>query len=131
MTPDSVARQQTKLYRRKGAKNYPGDFTEELFGSFNAVSGGDTTVAPAVAGSKIRVLSYSLSCVAAGVATVGFYSNPSVGADAVSPTISLAANQFVAESSEIGLFETFAGESLVVAVATNNVGIRLTYIYVD
>ncbi len=124
--------QQGRLYRRKGTgSEYTGDYVTEQFYFGNATAGADNSIAGAVTGSKIRILSYSLSCVSAGAATVRFYSNPSATVHPISQTITLAANQFVSESSAFGLFETFTSESLVVVPTTNIVGVRVTWIYTD
>ena len=132
--PVQPFRRQGQAHKRKGAGSalqYDGAYTAELFTFTNATAGTDKAVITAVAGSKIRVLSYSLSGAAGGVATVTFNSKPAGAGTAIAPLVSLAANGFVAESDNNGLFETAVSEGLTATVATNTVGIRVTYILVD
>lgn len=131
MTQYMNARQQGHLFRRKGTGDYTGDFVTEAYTFANCAAGSDTSLVSQIVGSRIRVLSYSLSCVTTGPATVIFYSGPSASARPRTQTISLAANQFVTEASEVGLFDTVAGDNLTVVATTNIVGVRVTYIYVD
>lgn len=123
-------RVQSHAHKTKGVgtlnQQMEGAYTAELFAKLDATAGGDREVVAAVAGYKIRVLSYGLSCVTAGVATAVFKS----ATTAISPTYSLAANGNAAESDNNGLFETVAGEALNLTPATNTVGVRVTYILV-
>lgn len=127
-------RRQGQLYKRKGigsALAYDGAYTTELYAFVNAGVGTDTSVVAAVAGSKIRVLSVSLSGGAAGVSTITFNTKPGGAGTAISPLISLAANGWAAADSEFGLFETTVSQGLSVTVATTAVGVRVTYVLVD
>lgn len=77
--------------------------------SIAASSSGDNTVVAAVAGKRIRVLSYML--VAAGAVTVRFESG--AGGTALSGQMSLAANGgAVANFNQGGWFQTAAGSLL-------------------
>lgn len=122
-------RRQEQAHKRKGTGVHEssGAYTSELFAFANATAGGDRQVVAAVAGSKIRVLSYSVSGAAGGAATATFKS----ATTAISALLSIAANGFVAESDNNGLFETAAGEALNITPATSTVGVRVTYILVD
>ncbi len=122
-------KRQGQLYKRKGAASqagYDGAYTAETFAIINAAAGGDREVVAAVAGARIRVLSYSVSAPAGG-GTAVFKS----ASTAISPTITLGANAFVSEAHEAGLFETAEGEALNVTPVTSTMGVRVTYILVD
>jgi hypothetical protein len=123
------ARRQSAAYLRKGtgAGATAQQWSSELFGFANVAVGVATSIQAAVAGSRIRVISYSLSGAAAGAATATFNSASS----AKSPLISLGANGFAAESDPLGLFETNVGEALTLTVTGNTVGVRFTYVLVD
>lgn len=127
--PSLSVRVQSHAHKTKGAINdmSGGAYTAELF-AFANVAAGTSDVVAAVAGKKIRVLSYSVSGAAGGVATATFIS--STGSAAISPLISLGANGFVHEADNNGLFETAAGDKLQLTAATNTVGVRVTYILV-
>ncbi len=133
-SPTQPFRRQGQAHKRKGAGNqagYDGAYTTELFAIANLTAGTDGAIITAVAGSRIRVLSYSISGAAGGVATITFNSKPSGGGAAISQLISLPANGFAAESDNNGLFQTVVGEGLTATTATSTVGIRITYILVD
>ena len=123
-------RRQGQGHKTQGSGNqaaFDGAFTPELYAFVNATTGADRTVVAASTAKKIRVLSYSLSGPAGSVSTITI---KSATAGAISPLISLAANGFAAESDNNGLFETTAGEALVVTTSAT-VGVRVTYILVD
>jgi len=129
-------RYQGKAHKRQGGNTAAdgaadGAYTGELYAFVNAGVGTDTSVVAAVAGSRIRVLSYSLSGGAAGVSTATFNSKPGGAGVAISPLNSLAANGQKAEADNNGLFQTAVGEGLSITVATTAVGVRVTYILVD
>lgn len=127
-------RRQGQAHKSKGAGSalaYDGAYTAETFVFKNLAAGVDGSIVAAVAGKKIRVLSYSVSGAAGGVSTITFNSKPAGAGTAISNLISLAANGFAAESDNNGLFETAAGEGLTATVVTNTVGLRITYILVD
>lgn len=133
MGPVQVVKRQAQFYKRKGTgtSEASGAYTAELFAFANAAAGTDVNVVTAVSGSKIRVISMSLSGAAGGVATVTFNSKPGGAGTAISPLYSLAANGFIESDCELGLFETTVSQGLTVTVATNTVGVRVTYILVD
>lgn len=126
--PVQSFRRTGQAHKTKGSTglDYEGAYTAEAF-KFANVAAGTTELVAAVAAKKIRVLSYSLSGVTAGVSTSIFKS----ATNAISHTISLAANGNSSEADNNGLFETAAGEALNLTVATNTVGVRLTYILVN
>ena len=105
----------------------------ELFGRANiAAATTDGAIIAAVAAKKIRVLSYSVSALAAAATTATFTSKPGGAGTAVSHLISLAANGNSSEDSEFGLFETAAGEGLSLTTGAGaGVGVRVTYVLVD
>lgn len=78
----------------------------------------------AVATQKIRVLSYTVSSDSA--CSIKFDSGASVST--VSQDIYLAANGSLSTSSELGLFESTAGEKLV-AVVTGSANVSVTISY--
>lgn len=108
-----------------------GAYTSELFAFANVAAGTDGAVISAVAGSKIRVLSYAVSGAAGGVATITFNSKPSGSGTAITNLFSLPANGNINEADNNGLFETASGEGLTATVGTNTVGVRITYILVS
>jgi len=80
-------------------------------------------VIPAVAGVKLRVVSYTISVDAA--CTVQFQSDE---VDNITGAFALAANQVVTVNSPLGAFETDTGDKLnVVITGAANVGITLAY----
>jgi len=85
----------------------------------------DSAIVTAVAGKKIRVLTYILS--ASGTASaVTFNSKPSGAGAAISPT--LKAGDPVPQFLEFGWFETVAGEGLSVTTgAGSTTGIQVIY----
>lgn len=130
----SVIRRQGQFFRGLGdGTPAGGGYLAEKFAIANVAAGTtDGAVVAAVSGKKIRVLSYSLSALAAGATTATFTSKPGGAGSAVSPVISLGANGFAAESSDSGLFETVAGQGLSLTTAAGaGVGVRVTYIEVD
>lgn len=127
---------QEQAYKRKGVLSprtmAGGAWTSELFAFVNATGATtDFAVVAAVAGSRIRVLSYALSAVVTGVSSGTFTSKPGGAGTAISPLISLPLNGFVSEDSAIGLFQTAVGEGLSITTGLNIVGVRVTYILVD
>ncbi len=84
-----------------------------------------TTIVPAVAGKRIRVLSIVLAAETAG--TIQWRSSPS--STNLSGVIALAANGIYSAACESGLIETESGESLVL-VHTMSVGGHLSYLEV-
>ena len=133
-SPSFTTRRQDQAHKRKGvgsALAYDGAYTGELFAFVNAAAGTDVAVIAAVAGSRIRVLSYALSGAAGGVATATFTSKPGGAGTAISNLFSIAANGFINEADNNGLFQTSVGQGLSITVATNTVGVRITYILVD
>lgn len=127
-------RRQSQGHKRKGAGSqagYDGAYTGELYAFANVAAGTDGAIITAVAGSRIRVLSYAVSGAAGGVATITFNSKPSGAGTAISCLISLAANGNFHEDDNNGLFQTAADEGLTATVGTNTVGVRITYILVD
>lgn len=134
MEPVQLVRRQSQGHKRKGVGSqfgYDGAYTGELYAFVNAAVAVDTAVVAASTGSKIRVLSYGVSCVAAGAGTVVFNTKPAGAGTAISQTIALPANGNVAESDNNGLFETAVSNGLSVTVTGNIVGVRVTYILVD
>lgn len=133
--PVQAFRRQSQGHKRKGAGSqaaYDGAYTAELFAKANITgSTTDGALVTAVAGAKIRVLSYSVSCVSTGGSSAVFNTKPSGAGTAISHLISLAASGFASEADNNGLFETAAGEGLTVTTGTNIVGVRVTYILVD
>ena len=133
-SPVQMIRRQSQAHKRKGLTTDAADgaYTAELFAKANiAASQTDSAFIAAVTGSKIRVLSYSVSCVTAGASTIIFTSKPAGAGAAISPTISLAANGNAAEADNNGLFETVVSEGLSITTGGNIVGVRVTYILVD
>ena len=138
--PVQSFKRQGQMNKRKGAGTgiganaidmAEGAYTSELFAIANAAAGTDVAVITAVAGARIRVLSYSVSGAAGGVSTTTFNTKPAGAGSAISPLISLPTNGFAHEADENGLFQTAVGEGLTVTVATNTVGIRVTYMLCD
>jgi hypothetical protein len=74
----------------------------------------------AVSNTKLRVLSYSLSTDAP--CTVKFQSQ---GSDDITGDIFLAKNQFISNSSDIGLFETDTGDKLNIVITKESLPVRL------
>ena len=135
-TPVESFISQGGAYKRAGVlvprTSAGGAWTDELFAFVNATGATtDFAVVAAVAGSRIRVLSYSLSAVVAGVSSGTFTSKPGGAGTAISPLISLPLNGFVSESSPVGLFQTVSGQGLSITTGLNIVGVRVTYILVD
>lgn len=99
------------------------------FAVIDVATNGDNTIVSAVTGKKIRVLQYSLVCGAD--TTVQWYSGSSVGT-ALTGDMSFAANSGIVEPfCPVGLFETVAGEALVLNLsASNSVSGSLVYIEV-
>lgn len=80
-------------------------------------------VLPAVAGVKLRVVSYTISVSAA--CTVQFQSDE---VDDITGTFHLAANEVVSVNNPLGAFETDTGDKLnVVITGAADVGITLSY----
>ena len=103
-----------------------------LYGSINLSTLGDTTVVPAIAGYRVRVLGYVIS--AAGAVSVQFKS----GSNAISGPMSLVAGSNIAthpsastEQSEMGVVQTNPGEAFVINLsAAVAVGGHVNYKYV-
>lgn len=86
-----------------------------LFAQVNATVDGDNTLVAAVAGKRIRVLSYMITVTAAASGHIIKSSGGTVLARAA-----LAANGGISHAAANGCFETAAGEGLVV---TNQTGV--------
>lgn len=86
-------------------------------------SSGDNTLVSAVAGSKIRVLSYVL--VGAGTQTAKFQS--STTSDLTGAMTLIAGYPIVNSLQREGLFETVAGEALNLATSASTAAGHLTY----
>lgn len=132
-SPVWAFRRQDQGHKRKGVGSqfqYDGAYTGELFTFVNAAAGTDVAVIAAVAGSRIRVLSYYLSAPLAG-ATATFTSKPGGAGTAISPLFTMGANGFATEADNNGLFQTALGQGLSITVATGTTGVRITYILVD
>lgn len=97
-------------------------FSDEIkFASATLTASGDLVTA--VAGSKIRVISLTLSSSAA--CTVQFQSNATTD---ISGLFTLPADGLAHASSEFGLFETSSGHKLnAVLTGTVSVGVTLSY----
>lgn len=125
--PTMSFRRQGQAHKTKGATglDYEGAYTGELYAILNATTGADREIVAAVAGYKIRVLSYSVSGPAGSVVTATFKS----ATTAISPLISLGANGFAAEADNNGLFQSATAEALNIATSATT-GVRITYILV-
>ena len=83
-----------------------------------------TDLVAAVATAKIRVLSYTISADAA--CSVKFDSGASVST--IASDVYLAANSVVTQATDLGLFETVAGEKLMlVKTGSANVSVTISY----
>lgn len=133
MEPVAGFRRQGQAHKGKGAGSqaaYDGAYTSESYIAGNAPGPiVDIPAVSAVAGSRIRVLSYSASAGAAS--TITFNTKPAGAGTAITPLISLAANGTMAESDNNGLFQTAVGEGLSLTTGANTVGLRFTYIVVQ
>lgn len=96
-----------------------------LFAPISVSASGDTTVVAATAGSKIRVIKYSLVC--AGAVVVTWKSSI---AGAISGPMSFLANGGISDAAEIaGIMQTAVGEALVLNLNGNvSVGGTLAYV---
>ena len=92
--------------------------TDVRFVSSNISASAD--LISAVSNTKHRVLSYSLS--ADAPCKVKFQSEAT---DDITGDIFLDANQFVQQSSEIGVFETDTGDKLNIVITENSLPVRL------
>jgi len=126
-----LVKRQGQYYKGAGGGSSAayGDYITEKFAKADvAAAATNTSLIAAVTAKKIRVISYSVSALAAGATTIKFSS----ATTAISHTISLAANGFASETDENGLFQTNAGEALTVTTgAAAGVGVRVTYVEVD
>lgn len=85
------------------------------YADIDVASAGDNTIVAAVTGKKIRVLQYAL--VVSAATTVIWKS----GTTAITGDMSFAANGGISSSfSPSGLFETAAGEALVLYLSASN-----------
>ena len=85
------------------------------YAKIDVASAGDNTIVAAVTGKKIRVLQYAL--VVAAETTVIWKS----GTTAITGDMTFAANGGISTPfSPIGLFETAAGEALVLNLSASN-----------
>lgn len=96
--------------------------------AFDNFVGGVTNqeIVPAVAGQKIRVLSYAVGATSSGSAQIRFLTAGSP----LSQFINLNTNSNAERADNNGLFETGTGENLGVTTSSRTVGMRITYIYV-
>ena len=86
------------------------------YAEIDVASAGDNTIVAAVTGKKIRVLQYSLVC--SDATTVQWKSS---GGSTLSGDMSFAANGGISSAfSPSGLFETVAGEALVLNLSAGN-----------
>lgn len=92
--------------------------TDVRFVSSNLTASAD--LISAISNTKHRVLSYSLS--ADAPCTVKLQSEAT---DDITGDIYLDANQFVQQSSDIGLFETDTGDKLNIVITENTLPVRL------
>ena len=94
------------------------------YAKIDVASAGDNTIVAAVAGKKIRVLQYAL---VVGAATTVIWKS---GSTAISGDMSFDANSGISSPfSPVGLFETAAGEALVLNLsAANPVSGHLVYV---
>lgn len=103
-------------------------YRKPLYAAINVSTAGDNTLVAAVAGKRIRVLSYTLVCSA--VETVRFESG--AGGTALTGQMEFGANGGAAVTCDHGLFETAAGALLNLELATGvNVDGHLTYVLID
>ena len=101
-------------------------FSEDVKFSTVAQASGTASsdLVAAVTSAKIRVLSYTISADAA--CSVKF--NSGASASTIANNIYLAANSTVVQSADLGLFETVAGEKLLlVKTGTANVSVTISY----
>lgn len=131
--PVQPFRRQGQIYKRKGVGSslgYDGAYTAELFAFVNAATGAERSVVAAVAGSRIRVLSYALS-MGSGGGTLVFNTKPAGAGAAITPTFNFPGNGNLSSSFDAGLFETSVGEGLTVTSTVSTCGVLVTYILVD
>lgn len=103
-----------------------------LYGSINLSALGDTTVVPAIAGYRVRVLGYVIA--AAGAVSVQFKS----GANVISGPMAMVAGSNITthpsagtEQSELGVVQTNPDEAFVINLsAAVAVGGHVNYKYV-
>lgn len=103
-----------------------------LYGVINTASSGDTTIIPAIAGMRIRVVGYT--ALAAGTVVVTWKSASTALSGPMtiggSVGLSMAQNQST-DQSEFGIIQTAPGEALVLGLsAAVQVGGHLNYKYV-
>ena len=102
-----------------------------LYGVINTASSGDTTIVPAIAGMRIRVVGYTAFAAGAVVAwksaSTALSGPMTIGG---SGGLSVAQNQ-TTEQSEFGIIQTAPGEALVLGLsAAVQVGGHINYKYV-
>ncbi len=131
MTQYENALQQGRIFRRKGGTDYTGDFTLELPAFVNAGVAVDTALLSAIAGSKLRILSYLVTNQGGVAATVVFNSKPGGAGVAIGPVMNLGVGGWIAESFVGGLFNSALSEGISVTVTGAAVGVRATYILID
>lgn len=103
-----------------------------LYGVINTASSGDTTIVPAIAGMRIRVVGYT--ALAAGAVVVTWKSDSTALSGPMtiggSVGLSMAQNQST-DQSEFGIIQTAPGGALVLGLsAAVQVGGHLNYKYV-
>lgn len=104
-----------------------GTVTAVKFASVDVATSGDNTIVAAVASTKLRVLAYTL--VASGGANTCTWKSATAGA--VTGGMGFAANGGASAECDHGLFETTAGEALVLNLsAATSVDGHITYIEV-
>lgn len=103
-----------------------------LYGVINTASSGDTTIVPAIAGMRIRVVGYTALAAGAVVVTWKSASTALSGPMTIGGSVglSMAQNQST-DQSEFGIIQTAPGEALVLGLsAAVQVGGHLNYKYV-
>ena len=103
--------------------------SEEQFAAISATGAGDNQLVAAVAGKRIRVLSYHLVVVTA----VGVRFESGAGGTALTGVMTVGANGVLAPAfNPLGLFQTVAGENLNLELALAvQVSGAVTYVLID
>lgn len=133
--PVTSVRRQSQGHKGKGAGSqaaYDGTYTGENFVKTTIVAATDGPIVTAVAGKRIRVLSYTVGRTTGAGITFVFNSKGAGAGTAISHTLSLQGSANVSESDNNGLFQTAIGEGLT---GTNGsiitAQVRVTYILVE
>lgn len=103
-----------------------------LYGVINTALIGDTTIVPAIAGMRIRVVGYTALAAGAVVVTWKSDSTALSGPMAIGTTVGLLLTQNqTSDQSEFGIIQTAPGEALVLGLsAAVQVGGHINYKYV-